>query len=197
MRKRILLILTTIFLIGCASYVTQFDYLVKPQISEKSAQNMLTYTVIGDPNETAGVAIGVLYSAFYKMKREYQLEMTPPKARWPQPPDTPREEWVGIFGLEIPESLTTLPQKISQKYPQLKIETWNYGTIAEIIHIGSYATEHSTVKKLINYISESGYQIVGGHEEEYLKGEQISLLDEWRANPFSLKGRYGFSELMK
>ncbi|MBL7052776.1 MAG: GyrI-like domain-containing protein [Candidatus Marinimicrobia bacterium] len=170
MKQIAILFLFTIFVLNCGHDLSQYDRFVEPQISEKQPQKMLVYEIMGDPNETAGVAIGALYSAFYKMKKEYQMEMAAPKARWPQPPDTPREEWIGIFGLEIPESLSNLPKEISDKYPQLKIETWEYGLVAEIMHVGSYATEHSTVQKLIDFISESGYQIVGGHEEEYLKG---------------------------
>ena len=55
-------------------------------------------------------------------------------------------------------------------FRSLKLETWEYGEVAEILHIGSYATENPTVEKLHQFITESGYEIVGPHEEEYLKG---------------------------
>jgi len=68
--------------------------------------------------------------------------------------------------LPIPEDTTSLPQKLPDI--EVKIETWDYGTVAQILHIGSYAEEGPTVARLHKFIEESGYQIAGDHEEEYL-----------------------------
>jgi len=96
--------------------------------------------------------------------------MTAPRARWPKPADTPKDQWLGIYGMPVAESVIEIPDEILSKYPELKLETWEYGEVAEILHIGSYATENPTVEKLHQFITESGYEIVGPHEEEYLKG---------------------------
>ncbi len=47
---------------------------------------------------------------------------------------------------------------------------WRYGTVAEILHVGSYATETPTIERLHQFIADQGYEIAGPHEEEYLKG---------------------------
>jgi len=57
-----------------------------------------------------------------------------------------------------------------QKVPgiEVKIETWEYGTIAQILHLGAYDQEYATVDRLHRFIEDNGYEIAGIHEEEYL-----------------------------
>ncbi len=131
---------------------------------------MLIYEAEGDPNETVGEAFGALFSTFFKLKKKHGLEMKAPIARWPKSPDTPKEQWLGIYGLQINDSVMEIPAKILEEYPRLKLETWQYGEVAEILHVGSYASENPTVAKLHQFITDSGYEISGLHEEEYLKG---------------------------
>ena len=50
----------------------------------------------------------------------------------------------------------------------MKIETWEYGTVAQILHRGSYENEASDVERLHRFIIDSGYEIIGVHEEEYI-----------------------------
>ena len=54
------------------------------------------------------------------------------------------------------------------------LETWEYGEVAEILHIGPYNKEEPTVNKLMNFIKEQGYEVAGLHEEEYLKGPTMA-----------------------
>ena len=42
------------------------------------------------------------------------------------------------------------------------------GTVAQILHLGSYDQEATTVERLHKFIGENDYEIVGVHEEEYL-----------------------------
>jgi hypothetical protein len=37
-------------------------------------------------------------------------------------------------------------------------------------HIGPYAKEMPAVEKLMQFIKDSGYKVIGYHKEEYLKG---------------------------
>ena len=48
--------------------------------------------------------------------------------------------------------------------------TWEYGQVAEILHVGPYSEEEPTIRKLLDFIKNSGYATTGEHEEEYLKG---------------------------
>ncbi|GAI56256.1 unnamed protein product, partial [marine sediment metagenome] len=43
----------------------------------------------------------------------------------------PIDEWTHIIGLPIPEDTTSLPQKVAGI--EAKIETWEYGTVAQIL----------------------------------------------------------------
>jgi hypothetical protein len=72
--------------------------------------------------------------------------------------------------MPVSDSVMELPEKIREEYPKLRLETWEYGMTAEILHIGSYLSEPPTVAKLHELIAEEGYEISGPHEEEYLKG---------------------------
>ena len=52
----------------------------------------------------------------------------------------------------------------------MTLTTWEYGDVAEMLHVGPYDREEPTIAKLKQFIKECGYEIVGEHEEEYLKG---------------------------
>lgn len=42
--------------------------------------------------------------------------------------------------------------------------------MAEILHVGPYTAEAPTISRLKKFIVESGFEVIGEHEEEYLKG---------------------------
>lgn len=175
----ITLLLTTLWLGSCGPDLSQYDHLLKPAISQKADCNMLVCEQVGDPNSSEGEGIGVLFKGWFKMKKQYEMEMTAPRARWPKPFDTPLEEWVGYYALPLPSEVTELPAEISEKYPSLRLETWRYGEVAEILYVGPYSDEIPTVENLHSFIRESGYRIAGPHEEEYLKGPGMFF----RGNP--------------
>jgi effector-binding domain-containing protein len=140
-------------------YLRQFDYLKEPKISTKTDQNMLVADVNGVPSEVSGPAIGKLYKYVYKYKDKNQ----PPalRARWQfSDKDTIAS---GQYGIPIKAGI-----KVDQDGVRSAI--WEYGQVAEILHIGSYDTEKPTVERLMKFISDNGYSIVGDHEEEYMKG---------------------------
>ena len=170
MKTKLALLLAIIFLIGCSKNFEEYEYLLEPQIFEKAPQNLLVYEVVGNPNEVGGEAFGALFSTFFKLKKNHELGQPIPRARWPKPLETPMEEWIGIYAMPVPASVMEIPQKIREEYPKLKLETWEYGMTAEILHIGSYASEPASVEKLHKLLQQEGYEISGPHEEEYLKG---------------------------
>jgi hypothetical protein len=60
--------------------------------------------------------------------------------------------------------------------------TWEYGEVAEILHLGSYETEPPTIERLQEYVAAEGYSVIGDHEEEYLKGPGMMMVapkDYW------------------
>jgi hypothetical protein len=132
---------------------------------------MAVITTKGDPNKGMEKAMSALYGSVYALKFQLKKEGVEFKVgkligRWPDAHLVPKEEWTGIWGLPVPAGTTELPQKY-EDYP-VKLENWEYGTVAEILHLGPYAEEGPTIEKLHRFIEENGYEIAGIHEEEYL-----------------------------
>ena len=169
----ILGILIIIAFIGLRSMMrgpdlSAYESLRQPRISTMASQRMLVVELIGDPNQVGGKAFGALFKTFYQLKGVPKGGPPPaPRARWPLSLDTPKAEWVGVYGMPIPAGVEDLPEKAD---PLVKIGTWDYGTVAEILHVGPYNEEAPTVGRLMAFISQNGYQVIGEHEEEYLRG---------------------------
>ena len=66
----------------------------------------------------------------------------------------------------MPEATASLPQKVPGV--EVSLETWQYGTVAQILHIGPYDQEEPTIDRLNRFIQDGGYEVAGVHEEEYL-----------------------------
>ena len=154
-----------------ASNLSQFEKLKEPTITTKKNQQMLEVEAMGDPNIIGAKAFGLLFQLYYTMQETPKGPMqAAPRARWPAFAHTPKSEWTGFYALPVPESITELPQYTAQEGLKATLTKWEYGEVAEILHIGPYDKEEPTVKRLIDFIKEQGYQIVGDHEEEYIKG---------------------------
>lgn len=142
-----------------------------PEILVMKPHKMAVVYTKGDPNKVSGKAISALYGSVYKLKFELKrkgvaFKVGGLRARWPDAHRLPKDRWTGIWGLPVPEDTTVIPQKTPEV--EVELETWDYGTVAQILHFGPYSEEGPTVKKLHEFISESGYEIAGVHEEEYL-----------------------------
>jgi hypothetical protein len=73
--------------------------------------------------------------------------------------------------MPVPDSVTSLPsQDTGESGLRVTLTTWEYGDVAEILHVGPYDREERTIARLTGFIKECGYEPVGDHEEEYLKG---------------------------
>ena len=124
----------------------------------------------GDPNEQSdplAALYGTVYTLkFARKKTDPDFKVGPLRARWPDAHLLPKEEWLGIWALPIPEDVTSLPQKTPGF--DVKIERWSYGSVAQILHTGSYLDEGNDVQRLREFIETSSYEIAGAHEEEYL-----------------------------
>ncbi len=94
------------------------------------------------------------------------FKVTGLRARYPDAPTVPKSEWTLVIGLPIPDDTTSLPQKVDGI--EVKIETWPYGTVAQILYLGAYDQEKASIERLLKFIRDSGYETAGDHEEEYL-----------------------------
>ncbi len=146
--------------------LSQYDKLKNPQIRKiPDKQKMLVVEKKGDPNVTAGMAFSTLYSAFFKLPG---AKMAPPRFRLLNPPTDPRNEWVGLYALPLPDSVDSLPAGAEG----VKLDYWEYGDVAEILYLGPYSEETPTIDRLVVFIAAQGYEISGPHEEEYLRGPE-------------------------
>ena len=144
----------------------------KPSLVEMPAQKMAVVRSVGDPNEVGAQVFPALFGAVFTLKfkvlkpRGVEFKVGAPRARWPLPFETAREQWIGLWGIPVPDEVDELPQTVPGV--PVDLETWEYGTVAHILHLGSYADEEPTITRLHAFIAESGYEMAGAHEEEYL-----------------------------
>jgi len=149
-----------------------------PHILNMPSQKMAVIYTKGDPNKVTAEFLPALYGSVYKMKfdlkkKGVEFKVSSLRARWPDAHLVPKNEWLGIWGLPIPENTTSMPQKTPNI--EVKIEQWDYGTVAQILHIGSYSEEQPTIERLHKFIEESGYELAGIHEEEYLTSPKAKI----------------------
>ena len=143
-----------------------------PQLLEMPAQKMAVVFGKGSPAKVFPELVPALYGSVYTLKFDLKkrglptFKVTGLRARYPDAHLVPKDEWTHIIGLPIPEDTTSLPRKVA--VTEVKIETWGYGTVAQILHIGTYDQETANIERLHRFIGDSGYEIAGMHEEEYL-----------------------------
>ena len=143
-----------------------------PQILEMAPQKMAVVYGKGAPDRVFPELMPALYGSVYTLKFDLKKKGLPTfkvsglRARYPDAHLVPMEEWTHIIGLPVPEGTTSLPQKVPGI--EVKLETWKYGTFAQILHLGPYDQEEPTVNRLHRFIEDNGYETAGMHEEEYL-----------------------------
>ena len=160
----LLLTAAAAFAAGAPQDLSAYEKMKDPVLVKKPAAKMLVVEAKGDPNIAGGQAFSLLFKVFFSIPG---ARMSPPRARWNLDLKTPKEQWVGLYALPVPDS-ATLPAGSEGA----KIEVWEYGDVAEILHVGAYADEPATVAKLMKFIAEQGYVVAGPHEEEYVRGPE-------------------------
>ena len=152
----------------------------EPQILEMPPQKMAVVYGKGAPDKVFPEVMPALYGSVYTLKFDLKKKGLPTfkvsglRARYPDVHLVPKDEWTMIIGLPVPEDTTSLPQKVAGI--EVKIETWDYGTVAQVLHLGAYDQEDATVERLQQFIEESGYEIAGLHEEEYLTSPDAKVV---------------------
>jgi effector-binding domain-containing protein len=112
-----------------------------------------------------------------------------PRTRWPKPSAPSSEEWVGLYALPVPDSVTAVPLPEAGA-PRPSLATWEYGEVAQILHVGPYDTEGESVKKLKDFIAAHGLEIAGPLEAEHLRGPPRAEPDGyWTLLRFPVKER--------
>ncbi len=149
--------------------------LQEPHIVERSPQKMLVVEAHGDPRTVGSRAFGLLFQLYYRIQETPKGPgQSAPRARWPISFNKPRSEWVGYYALPVPDSVKVVPERIEQNGLHVSLTVWEYGQCAEILHIGPYDQEETTIQRLENYVVAQGYVLAGVHEEEYIRGPTMS-----------------------
>jgi len=151
-----------------------------PIILEMPSQKMAVVRGKGSPAAVFPKIFPALFGSIYTLKFDLKkrglesFKVSAPRARYPDAPLYPKEEWLIIAGIPVPENTTSLPQK--ELGTEVKIETWKYGTVAQILHFGPYDQETETIERLQQFITANGYEIAGPHEEEYLSRPDAKIM---------------------
>jgi hypothetical protein len=162
-----------------------YETLRDPKISQKKSVRMIEVAFQGKPDEVLQGAFGLLFKVYYALPGApkgpnqpapiarfsgFADLLTDPKERAKALESLPSKEWIGTVGLTVPRTVTSLPKVENKTRFTARLATWEYGEVAEILHVGSYETELPTIERLDRYIRDQGYAIAGEHEEEYLRG---------------------------
>ncbi|MFH1763610.1 MAG: hypothetical protein ABIF09_05390 [Gemmatimonadota bacterium] len=147
-------------------------HLQTPQILDMEAQKVLQVRAQGNPNAVGKRAFGLLMKTYFGLKGVPKggPSFQPPRARWPVGEDIPMEEWVGLYAMPVPGNVAEVAGGDSEGGLQVELVTWEYGEVAQILHVGRYDEEVPDTETLKEFIRSQGYEITGLHEEEYLKG---------------------------
>jgi hypothetical protein len=159
----------------------------EPRIARKANERVLEVAFDGPADIVIKKAYSVLFKAYFGTKGSPKgSAMRPPKARYVLPAEAysggadaalnkkltefTSHEWKGSVAIPIPEALQVASRAPDADGLAARVGAWEYGEVAEILHLGPYETEPPTIKRLTDHIAAQGYRIVGDHEEEYLKG---------------------------
>jgi hypothetical protein len=163
--------------------LSRFDSFRDPAIRLKQSQRVRVVEAKGSPEKVGKKAFNFLLRTYYGL-RGVPLggpRMACPRARWPLSDSLPESEWVGRYAMPIPDSISDPKLPNPPQGLTIGIETWDYGDVAEILHIGSYETEKADIARLDSFIHSKGMVAYGDHEEEYVKGPGMFF----RGNPKS------------
>ncbi len=145
---------------------------LEPKILKTPPQKMAIVRGKGPPDRVFPQLMPALYGSVYTLKFDLKKRGLPTfkvsglRARYPDAHLVSKDEWTHIIGLPTPWDTASLLQKIPGV--EVKIETWQYGTVGQILHLGAYDQVGPTVERLFKFVQDSGYEIAGDHEEEYL-----------------------------
>ena len=154
---------------------TAYEHLAEPRIVERADERVLEVRAVGDPNEVGSAAFGLLFQLYFSSGAATGFVPPVARARWQEGLDRiPRGEWIGRYALPIPETVESLPEHTPPDGVTASIATWEYGNIAEILHVGRYDQEQPTIERLKTFVEAEGYQTFGGHEEEYVVGPTMA-----------------------
>lgn len=170
--------IVAVFLASAAAYfmtrgpdLSAYEKFREPAMINKANQKVIVVEATGNPETVGGEAFKLLFKLYFQLEGVPKGPAMPaPRARWPKIAETPKDQWLGRYAMPVPDSVTALPQAEAKAGLAAKLDTWTYGEVGQILHVGPYDKETPTIQKLLAFIADRGYEIAGEHEEEYLRG---------------------------
>lgn len=183
----------------------------KPEIVTVPVANYIAVRGMGDPNEKGGAyqrAIGVLYAVAYTLKMSYKTDhqiegfyeyVVPPlEGFWWQEgidgidySDKSSFNWISV--IRLPDFVTredfqwavqTAQQKKKLDCSLVEYLTIDEGLCVQIMHIGSFDNEPSTIALMNTYLDENGYENDFSsnrlHHEIYLSDARKVAPEKWK-----------------
>ncbi|HYU56616.1 MAG TPA: GyrI-like domain-containing protein [Actinomycetota bacterium] len=156
----------------------------------------------GDPNgEAFGEAVGALYGMSYTVKfavrgdEGIDVPVMPLEALWwmadgPALDPARRGDWrwtamIAQPTLATPAMVEAARDRVARKRPcpaleAVRLETFDEGRCAQVMHVGPYADEPATIAALHAFIAEQGLRPYGRHHEIYLGDPRRTRPDRLR-----------------
>lgn len=159
---------------------------LKPELITLPDRKVLTVTTVGDPSMVGDEAFSRLYGTAYGTKFKVykpagkQVVFGKLCALWPDAHLKSKEKWTGIWAVPVPDFY--VEADLVQKDPTkpVKLDVWQGGEYAQILHVGPYSEEAPTIKSLHDFIeNEVGVpmaKVPGTHEEEYLTSPDAKVV---------------------
>jgi hypothetical protein len=101
-----------------------------------------------------------------------------------------RADWLWTMMIMVPDfldeaDLNAAKVSLGRKKPELdlgmvRLETFEEGLSAQILHVGPYSTEGPTIGRLHEFILEKGYEPHGKHHEVYMSDPKRTIPDAWK-----------------
>lgn len=152
------------------SDISKFLFLTTPRIFVEPDTIVLEVAGQGSPEIVAKQGFSILFKTYFKLKGVPKGPRMPiPRGRWRFDSSEPLVMY-GRIAIPVPETTAVLPPFEPPQGMTVKLVPWEYGEVAEILHIGPYEQEKPTVEHLKMFIAEHGYEIIDDHEELYIRG---------------------------
>jgi hypothetical protein len=152
-------------------------------------QRMLAISVQGDPDLNGDSAMKVLLAQFFRGAGEEEMNAAvQPRVRWLlRSPSVPRRAWMAVYGLPVSENFPEPSVGVA------RVQTWNYGLVAETSYAGPYAGAQPAIDALKEYIGGHGFTLFGEMEEVYVRGR--GTLDQGNPAGYLTLIRYRVREI--
>jgi hypothetical protein len=149
----------------------------------------------GDPEtaESYHQALEALYSLAYTLKftlkktdPERDFKVAPLEGLWWADAEAPsmdelqqhRDSWNWRMMIAVPDAVTAAEVDAAREAaarkkdlpaaPLVRLERFDEGLAAQIMHVGPYSEEAPTIERLHDWVAAEGYELRGRHHEIYL-----------------------------